>query len=242
MADLTVIGGGDPAQQGRQRGGPLAAGSGAQRLSPSQHRAERLGAALGRKIVGGHPDNLQRVLFAAGRVIAPGGDPVAAQHHADGLRVVALDRGDVQAQLEPRPPPRHPDHSVAKTVGHQLLAIGRGGQRDAGVGVQVVYMCGVDQAVHRGVDRGRGTALSVQAEVESGDHLVLARDARITADQRVQPIQPQDREARFGESAQVTAGTLHPHQVHRAAGDRVDRARLRRRVATGEVGVARVGA
>ena len=85
---------------------------------------------------------------------------------------------------------RSPKHSRG-----QRLAVGGGGERDAGVGVQVVDVRGVDQAVHRGVDRRRGAALAVQAVVERGDHLVLALDARVDVDQRAQPVQPQHGQA-----------------------------------------------
>ena len=101
---------------------------------------------------------------------------------------------------------------------------------------------GVDQPVHRGVDRRRRAALAVQAVVERGDHLVLALHARVDVDQRAQPVQPQHRQVRLGQRAQVTAGALHPHQLHRLPGDRVGLGALRRGVPAGVVGVARVGA
>ena len=50
--------------------------------------------------------------------------------------------------------------------------------------MQVVDVRGVDQAVHRGVDRRRRAALAVQAVVERRDHLVLALDPGIDVDQR----------------------------------------------------------
>ena len=74
---------------------------------------------------------------------------------------------------------------------------------------------GVDQAVHGGVDRRRGTAPAVQAVVERGDHLVLAVDARVDVDQRAQPVQPQHGEAGLGQGAEVAAGALDPQQLDR---------------------------
>src|SRR3712207_8061880 len=59
------------------------------------------------------------------------------------------------------------------TLFRSRLAVGRGGQRDARVGVQVVDVRGGHQAVHGGVDGRRRAAAAVQAEVEGGDHLVL---------------------------------------------------------------------
>src|SRR5690606_17223854 len=97
--------------------------------------------------------------------------------------------GDVEAELEAGPPPRHPHHPVAEDPPGQLGAVGGGGDRDAGVGVQVVHVGGVDQGVHGGVDGGGGAALAVQAVVEGGDHLVLAFDARVDVHECAHPVQ-----------------------------------------------------
>ena len=111
---------------------------------------------------------------------------------------------------------RSPKHS---SVSFSPVRGGR--QRDPGVGVQVVDVRGVDETVHRGVDRRRRAALAVQAEVERGDHLVLALHARVDVHQRAQPVQPQHRQVLLGQRAQVATGALHPHQLHRLSGDRV---------------------
>ena len=209
---------------------------------PGSAGAERLGlAALGEEALR-RPDDLQRVGLALLAGLAPGGDAVAAEDAADRLRVLLRDRGDVQAELEARPAPRHPDDAVAEALAGQLLAVGRRRQRDARVGVQVVDVRGPDQPVHRGVDRRRGAAAAVQAEVERGDHLVLALDARVDVDQRAEPVQPQHGQARLGEGAEVAAGALHPEQLDRLPGDRVGLGALGGGVAAGVVGVARVGA
>ena len=168
--------------------------------------------------------------------------PCPPRMHADGLRVRRLDRGDVQAELEAGAPPRHPHHPVAEALLGQLLPVGRGGQRDPGVRVQVVHVRGVDQPVHRGVDRRRGAALAVQAVVERGDHLVLAVDPGVDVDQAAQPVQPQHRQVLLGQRAQVAAGALHPEQLDRLPGDRVGLGALGGGVPAGVVGVARVGA
>ena len=78
-----------------------------------------------------------------------------------------------------------------------------GRDRDARVGVQVVDVRGIDQAVHRGVDRRRGAALAVQAVVERRDHLVLAVDAGVDVHQRAHAVEAQHREARLVECAEV---------------------------------------
>ena len=124
----------------------------------------------------------------------------------------------------------------------QLLAVGRGGNRDAAVGVQVVDVRRGDEAVHRGVDRRCRAAATVAAEVERGDHLVLARVARIDVDERAHAVHAQHREAGLRERAEVATGALHPEQLDVFARDGIPIDAFRRGVAARVVRVARVGA
>ena len=155
--------------------------------------------------------------------------------------LLLLDLGDVQAELEPGPPPGHPHDAVAEDLLGERLAVGRGGQRDAGVGMQVIDVGGVDQAVHGGVDGRSGPAASVQAVVERRDHLVFALDAGIHVDKRLHPIQPQHGKPVLGQGAEVSAGSLDPQQLYRLTGDRIGFAALGGGVAAGVVGVLRIG-
>ena len=111
------------------------------------------------------------------------------------------------------PTPRGP-RSTARSASPRLP----GGQRDPGVGVQMVHVRRVDQPVHRGVDRRRGAPFAVQAEVERRDHLVLPVHPGIDVDQRPQPVKAQHRQARGPQRAQVTARALDPHQLDVLAG------------------------
>ena len=86
---------------------------------------------------------------------------------------------------------RSPKHSAVSAS--PSAAVGEG---DSGVGVQVVDVRGLDQAVHGGVDRRRGAALAERAEVERRDHLVLALDSRVDAGQRAQRVEPEHGQAR----------------------------------------------
>ena len=211
-----------------------------QRLGDEFSRTARGSPLVDELLRGG--DDLQRARLALVPRVAPGGDAVPAEDHADRLRVVALDRGDVEAELEARPPPRHPGHPAAEALGGQRLAVGRGRERDARVRVQVVHVRGLDEAVHGGVDGRRRAALAERAEVERGDHLVLALDTRVDARQGAQRVQPQHGQARCGERAEVTARAFHPQQLGRLPGDRVGGGALRGGVAARVVGVPRVAA
>ena len=149
---------------------------------------------------------------------------MATEDDADGIRPVALDRRDVETELEARSSPGDPCDPVAEAVAGQALAVGRGGQRDARVRMQVVDVAGVDEPMHGGIDRrGRATA-SEQAVVERRDHLVLAVDARVDVDEGAQPVEPEDGQTGLGERAEVAAGALDPQQLDVSPGDRVGRA------------------
>ena len=141
-----------------------------------------------------------------------------------------------------KPGRRHGTHTTlpSKIDLGELLAVRGGRDRDAGVGVQVVDVRRVDEAVHRGVDRRRGTTLAVQAVVERRDHLVLAVHARVDVDQGAHPVQAEHRQAALLEGAEVAAGALHPEQLDVLAGDRVLLDALGGGVAAGVVGVPRV--
>ncbi len=223
-------------ERGRPRP-PLGLG---QRRVAVDDRAERVRPAAGGQEVFGGADHPQRILFALAGGGAPGGDPVPAQHAADRVRVRGLDRGDVQTQLEPRAPPPHPHHPVAETLLRQRRTIGRRRQRDPRIRVQMIHMRRVHQTVHRGVDRRCGAALAVQAVVERGDHVVLPLHPRVHVHQRAQPIQPQYRQPRPGQGAEVTTGPLHPQQLHLTTGHRIHPGTLRRRVPTRIIRVPRI--
>ena len=84
---------------------------------------------------------------------------MAAENAADRLRIVGLDLGNVQAQLETGPAPRHPDNSVTEDLGRQLLAIHRCRDRDTGIRMEVINVRRVHQPVHRGIDGRRRPTL-----------------------------------------------------------------------------------
>jgi hypothetical protein len=127
----------------------------------------------------GGTDDPERILLALGTGVAPGSDAVATQDAANRTRILSLDFGDVETQLEARASPRHPHHLVAINLGGQLFAIRSGGNGDAGVWVKVVNMIRIDQGVHCGVDGRRSATFSVGAVVEGFHHLVFTIDTGI---------------------------------------------------------------
>ena len=235
VADLTAVAGGDSAQVREEGGGPALAVS----LGPCGpgvvDRTERLVDRLLLQVCGRLTDDPQAPLFdlLAGR--APGGQPVTAEDRADDVRIGGQ-LAHRPSQLPAGPLPRHPRHRPAPDLVDQLLAVGGAGQGDDAVGVQMVDVPMVDQSVHGGVDRRRGTARSVAAVGEQPDHLVLVLDAAVDPVEADQPVTLEDREAVGRERAEVAAGALDVEQLHRVAAGRAGHGHLGRGVAAAVVG------
>ena len=208
---------------GKQLGRPgrrSAAGSGSNPARTGPNGSARPCSAMNASAVRMISSELLLALLGRG---APGRDPVAAEDRPDRLGPVPPDRGDVEAELEAGPPPVDPGDAVAEAAAGQLRTVGGGRERDPRVRMEVVDVVGVDEAVHGGVDRRCGAAGPEEAVVERADHLVLALHARVDLDEGAQPVQPEHREARLGQRAEVAAGALDPQQLDRLAGHRVDR-------------------
>ena len=251
VADLRPVGRGQAADHRGQRGRagvPLGLG---QRLVPGDDRAERLGrpfAAMNSAAV--RMISSERASHSS--LVAPHAVmPCPPRMHPDGLRVGRGDRGDVQAELEAGPPPRHPRHPVAEAL--RRSASPRpprwpGRCRNRGAGGRRAARRPARASRCRSTARrppGAGPhhpAQAVQAEVERRDHLILPVHARVDVHQRAQPVQPQHRQPGRGQRAQVPARALDPQQLDVLAGDRIGRGALGRGVAAGVVRVPRVRA
>ena len=235
VADHPQVGRGQATDHRGERGRLGAAVGLGQRLVAGDHRAERVGLAVLGDVGLGGADDVERVGLALPRRVPPGRDAVAAEDAADRLRVGALDLGDVEAELEAGTAPGHPDDAVAEDLLREGLAVGRRRDRDAGVGVEVVDVGGVDESVHGRVDRGGRAAGAEEAVVEGRDHLVLALHAGVDVDEGAHPVQAQHREAGLLQGAEVAAGALDPHQLGRLGRHRVDGLALGGGVAAGVV-------
>ena len=164
-----------------------------------------------------------------------------AEKAPDRIRVSGLDRRNVEAELKAGPPPRNPHDLRPERVAGQLLAVRGGCERDPRIRMQMIHMSRIDESMHRRVDRRSRSTLAEEAMVERRDHLVFAIDPRIHVRERPQPVEPQHGEPRGCQRSEVTTRPFHPHQLDRLPRHRVDRGALRRRVAAGVIGVARVG-
>ncbi len=98
---------------------------------------------------------------------------MAAHHHALQVGSLSAQVLHVQRQLETGPPPWDPAHLVAVATFGQLFTIGRSGQCDDGIGMEVIDMGHVEETMHRGVDARCGAGGAEDAEIEQLMHLVF---------------------------------------------------------------------
>ena len=179
-----------------------------------------------------HPEAVGCRFVARG---TPRRDAVTTQYHPNSVRVVLIDRCDVEAQLESGATPGDPGNPGAKDVSSQSFAVCRCRDGNGAVGMQMVDMRGLDQAVHRSVDGWRGPTPAVQAKVKRRHHLVLPSLSGIDGDQRSQPVEAQDGQPGFGQRAEIATGALDPHEINIFVRDGVALTSLRRGVAAGEI-------
>ena len=219
MAHLHVVGRGQPADDRSERGSTRPTRVVGQWFESGDDRSERLGvAAVARKasavrmISSEFASHASLVSPQAVMPWPPRMTPIAS-------RVGLLHGGDLEAELEPRTPPRHPYDAVAEALLRQRLAVGRRRQRDPGVGMEMIDVRGVDESMHGGVDRRCCAAAPMEAVVEGGDHLVFSIDPGIDVGERAHAIEPKHGETFLRQRAEVAAGALHPQQLDRTIGD-----------------------
>ena len=242
MPDLRAVCRDEATDVGGQGRGLREAPLGGQCRVAVELTTERVGLTVGRDELLSSCDDPQAVGLHLVARVAPGGDSVSAEDAADRLRIRGLDGSNVEPELESGAAPRHPHDPLTEGSGRQGLTVGGGGERNAGVRMQVVDMGGIHQGVHGRVDGGGRATLAVQRVVEGGDHLVLAIESGVDVDQGAQAVDSQHSKTRFGERAEVTARAFHPEQFDRLACDGVDLGALGTRVAARVVRDPRVRA
>ena len=162
-----------PLRPGRGRSGISSAARRAtfvvgERRVARQLLAERMLAAVFLDEPLSSADDLERVRAShSSDDLAPGSDAVTAEHGADRI---AGGRAGGAATSRPswNPGRRHGSHSnaVAEALAGQPLAIGRSGEGNSRIRMEVVHVGRVDESVHRSVDRRRRATSPVKAEVE----------------------------------------------------------------------------
>ena len=112
------VGGGDAAQDRRQRGGALgAARAAAGARSPATAAPNGSGRPCSAMNASRAADDRRGCWRShSSLVVAPGGEAVAAEHAADRLRVRRLQLRHVEAELEAGPAPVDPQHLVAEAL------------------------------------------------------------------------------------------------------------------------------
>ncbi len=125
------------------------------------------------------------------RSLGPAEQAVPFQHHAAYAGVCRRHVAQLQAQIEAGALPPKPADLVAIYLARQCLAVGSGGNGDDRVGMDMVDMRGIDEAVQRRVYAGRAGVQTKSAMGEILDHLVLVLHPAIEPLQLTQAIEIQ---------------------------------------------------
>ena len=202
----------------------------------------RLAAGLLREPFDRLVDGGDRGLIAFLGRIAPGEQAVAFQNDTLGVRVVAAECLQPQAELEAGPPPGQPADGVAEDLLRQRPGILCRRDRDDGVGVHVIDEAARHIGMQRRVDRGCARIEVEGAVGQVTHHFILVVAAAIETLQRFQPVHVERGEAVELDGPHVAARSLDPQDLDVVAGKRVLLPDLRRGVAAAVIGDALVRA
>ena len=198
--------------------------------------------AVGFKPDGGLVDDAQRGLVTALGVWPPGEQAVAAQHHADILRMFAGHAPKLDTKIDTRPLPRQIAHFLAKDVPGEFFRIPRRRNGDHRVGMHMIDVGVGHIAVQAGVDRG-GARIEIEgAVVEVVHHLVFLIEMAIEGFERFQLVHVEGGEAIELHRADVAARALDPQDRGRLLRQRIGHRHLGGGVAAAEIGDPEVGA
>ena len=158
-------------------------------------------------------DHGQRVQVALALRLAPGKQPVPAQHNAVAAGILFDGALHHHGQLKARALPRHPHQPVAKLaveLVHLGLAVGARRQRNPPIGMQMIHVRERQKSVQRRVDRCGHRIVPEGAQRIHRRHLVFRVHALVLALQRQQLVQVERGKARALDRAQVAARAFHP--------------------------------
>ena len=212
------------------------------------HRAE---GALAAGVLGqpqrGAIDDVERVLVTGLGRVGPGEQAMCLEHRALELRILLRELAQLQAKLVARADPGQPADFPAKYLFGQRPGIGRGRDGDERVGMHVIDVRPVDQAMQRRVDAGRAR-IQVESAVRVQRHQravgVLVGGLRRTVEllQRPKFLHVQRGETIQLHGAQVATRPLDPEHIDLSPGQRILFADLCRSIAATKIGNALVAA
>ncbi len=165
-----------------------------------------------------------------------------AKHDADIFGVSRRHFAKLQAEVETRSLPGEKAERSAENITRQLLGVGRGGDRDYGVGMDVIDMGVRNKGVQRRVDRARARIEVERAMIEERDHLVLVGEAAIEAFQAFKLVEIQGRKAVALHRAEIAAGALDPEYANWHPSQGIARLDLGGSIAATEIGDAQIAA
>jgi len=151
MADHPSVGGRNGAQMREELSRPVPTSIPVERFARLHLRAERLRLGMPIEVALSVSNDLLRPPLDLVAGAPPGGQPVATEHGADHRRV-GRQLAHGLAQFPAGPLPRHPGNRSAPDLPHQPLTVGRAGQSDHRIRMQMIDVGLIDQPVHRCVD------------------------------------------------------------------------------------------
>ena len=127
-----------------------------------------------------------------------------------------------QAEFKAGALPGNPDERVVELaieLVHLGFAVGRGGERDAPVGMQMIDVREGKKAVQRRVDGGGDGVVAEGAQRIHRHHVVFGVDAFVAALEREQLVLVERGEAGALDAAEVAAGAFDPEHFDLLAGE-----------------------
>jgi hypothetical protein len=189
-------------------------------------------------------DRAEAARVALALRVAPREETVAAEHDSVAPGMLLDRAAQHERELESGALPREPDDAAAEfpiELVELLTSVPARRQRDGPVRVEVIDVRERKKRMQRRIDRRRHAVLTEGTERVQADHLVLVRFAAIAADQPLELVEIQEREAARADGAQVAAAPLHGQHARGLAGQRVGQIELRTRIAAAKVRDPKVG-
>ncbi len=177
--------------------------------------------------------------------LSPGEEAVATEYDAIAAGMVTDGVPHHEAKIESGALPWNPDQRVV-VLGieliHLYLAVGRGGQGNTPVGMQMVDMREGQKAVQGRVDGCGDGIVAEGAHRIHRDHVVFGVDALVAALEGKKFLLVEGGEAAALHAAKIAAGAFYPDHFDLLAGERIGFRDLGTRVAARKIGNAQVRA
>jgi len=235
MTDLRALAGHEAPQSRHQSSRSRAAFRGSQRRNFLHSTEGRMFLHSPVEVRSGRRNQLDGVVVARFRALAPTDHAVTGEHHTAQGSVTRDVVPQPQAQIEAGPLPAQPADRPLPDLACSRFTAARGGERDDGVGMHVIDVRERQIRMQRRIDRSRARIQVERAVRQVPHHLVLVFLAAIELFETQELVEVERREAIEPHGTEVAAGALHPQHLHGLACERIALRELRGRVAAAEI-------